>query len=204
MAYISESSRWRSRRRHRQQATLVVAVLLLLAAGGAGYAFFTGMIGGKGSVDVSTLPPCPTSTGKPLVPAQVVVNVYNATDRGGLAAQVATSIGRRSFQIGVVANDPLRAKVAGTAVVRYGPRGAAGARLVATQVDAAKLLKDKRKNATVDLVLGAKFKGLRSLAAITATPAATPTCRPVSPSATPTSTKSTPAVSRKPSATTSR
>ncbi|GAB3591945.1 hypothetical protein GCM10027446_11690 [Angustibacter peucedani] len=189
MSYIKEASSWRDRKRHRQQITLLVVLGLLVASGGIGYLVYSGVIGGPDKVDVSTLPPCPTATKKPLTPDQVVVNVYNATKRNGLASSVATTLDRRSFQIGTIANDPLHAKVTGTAVIRYGTRGTAAAQLLSSQLDGAKLSRDKRKNASVDLVLGAKYKSLKTLAQITATPS-TPTCRPSTPTATTTSSPS--------------
>jgi hypothetical protein len=189
VAYVQESSSWRSRRRHRQQITLVVALLLLVAAGGVGYAVYSGAIGGPARVDVATLPPCPPVTAPPLLAEKVTVNVYNATRRNGIAGKTATSLGLRTFNVGAIDNDPLGAKVPGTAIVRHGPKGLAAAKLVAAQVRGATLVADKRKSAAVDLVLGAKFAGLRPLAETTPTPT-TPTCRPV-PTTTATTTATT-------------
>jgi hypothetical protein len=179
VAYIEEASGWRTRKRHRQQATLVAVLAVLLVTGGIGYAVYSGAIGGPEAVDVSALPPCP-STPPPLKPEKVVVNVYNATDRNGLAAKTATTLSLRHFAVAKVANDPRSEKVTGTAILRYGPRGKAAAQLLAGHLSAPKLVPDKRKVATVDLVLGAKFAGLKPLASTTSTTPATPTCRPTS------------------------
>ena len=182
MGYIQEAPSWRARRRRRQTITLVVVLALLVGAGAVAYGFYSGVLGGPDHVDVATLPPCPTPTrsAPPLTPEAVTVNVYNATTRNGLAAKVATALDLRSFQIAAITNDPLHAKVAGVADVRYGAKGAAAAQLVAAQLTGAKLVKDKRHNAVVDLVLGAKYTGLKPIASTTAAPAtAAPTCRPV-------------------------
>jgi LytR cell envelope-related transcriptional attenuator len=69
-----------------------------------------------------------------------------------------------------VANDPQDSKPAGTAVVRYGAKGAAAARLVAAQVPQAKLQRDRRRSATVDLVIGKAFRALAPVARPSATP----------------------------------
>jgi hypothetical protein len=183
MGYIQEAPTWRLRRRHRQQITLGVVLLLLLATGGIGYAVYSGAIGGPTPIDVAKLPACPV-TAPPPKPEQVVVNVYNATQRSGLAAKTATSLSLRHFAIRSYANDPKKETIKGTAVIRFGPKGAAAAQLVAVHVDGVKLVNDKRKSATVDLVLGAKYTGLKPLSATTPTPVATPTCHTVVPTAT--------------------
>jgi hypothetical protein len=140
-------------------------------------------------VDVAKLPPC-QATAPPLKPEQVIVNVYNATQRTGLAAKTATSLSLRHFAIRTYANDPKSETVKGTAIIRFGPQGAAAATLVAAHVTGAKMVNDKRKNAIVDLVLGAKYAGLKPLSATTPTPVTTPTCRTVTPSPTGTGTPS--------------
>ena len=181
MAYIQEAPSWRARRRRRQTITLVVVLTLLVVAGAVAYGFYSGALGGPDRVDVATLPPCPVAspTAPPLTPEKVTVNVYNATTRNGLAAKVATALDLRSFQVAAISNDPLRAKVTGVADVRYGSKGTAAAQLVAAQLTGAKLVKDKRGNAVVDLVLGAKYSGLKPIASTTPTATAAPTCRPV-------------------------
>jgi hypothetical protein len=180
VAYLEEASSWRTRKRHRQQVTLLVIFVVLLVTGGVGYAVYSGALGGDEPLNVSALPPCP-ATKAPITPRQVVVNVYNATDRRGLAAKTATTLSLREFAVGTVANDPRSEKVTGTVIVRYGPRGKAAAQLLSRHLPAPKLVIDKRKGAAVDLVLGAKFAGLLPLASTTPTLPATPTCRPVSP-----------------------
>jgi hypothetical protein len=90
-------------------------------------------------------------------PATVTVNVFNATDRGGLARTTANELGKRGFGIGSIANDPLGADVAGVGEVRHGPDGLAGAQLMLYYVPGSVLVADTRTGTTVDLVLGEKF-----------------------------------------------
>jgi hypothetical protein len=127
-------------------------------------------------------------------PADVTVNVYNATDRQGLAARTATDVRKRGFVVATVANDPLQRTVAGVAEVRFGASGVARAKVVLTLVKGAKTVRDSRPDGTVDLVLGEKFTALApapktkpatkptkapttgATPPATARPSATPTC----------------------------
>jgi hypothetical protein len=197
--YIDEPPTWRLRKRHRQQITLVLVLLLLLATGAVGYAVYSGAIGGPEEVNLAKLPPCGPVVKAP-APEKVHVNVYNATQRDGLAAKTANALALRSFAVGKYANDPKSERVTGVAIIRYGPKGSAAAKVLALHVAGAKMVNDKRKGAGVDLVLGAKYKSLKPLAAVTATPTPTPTCRVVTPTpTTTTSPKATTKVTAKPS-----
>jgi len=101
------------------------------------------------------------------------VNVYNASNRKGLAASVSTSLTERGFVIGKVANDPSKRKAPTVAEVRHGPSGEAQAKLLqSTLPKGTVLFADKRKGTTVDVALGAKYTGL----APAATASGLPTC----------------------------
>ena len=119
--------------------------------------------GGSGTPGASatTPTPCVTTTVKPGVvlpkPGTVTVNVYNATNRAGLAKRTSAVLATRGFPIGHVANDPLGKSVKGVAEVRYGPSGEQGAKLLLYYVPGAVLVADQRTDASVDLVLGTKF-----------------------------------------------
>lgn len=184
MPYIKESSAWRARRRHRQQITLAVVLLLLVGAGGIGYGVWSGALGTKNPPGAATLPPCPAVPArKALTPDRVTVNVYNATRRAGLAGSAARALKDRSFVVGDIRNDPLNARVTGTAVVRYGAKAKAAAALVAAQVTGAQLVPVKRTSTEVDLVLGVRYAGL---APVKATPIPTPSaCQSATPSTRP-------------------
>lgn len=95
-------------------------------------------------------------------PAAVTVNVYNATDRAGLAGQTATELKKRGFTIGKIGNAPdaLKNKVPGSAQVTGGKAGAAMMTLLGTEVSGAHPVTDKRNDTTVDLVLGNGFSAL--------------------------------------------
>ncbi|CCH77217.1 putative membrane protein [Nostocoides japonicum T1-X7] len=162
--YLTESDlaeqRHRSRRR-RTAISLSVVVLILFGAFWYSYSYFKGSSG-----DASATPTTVCSGGKPV---KVTVNVYNATTRQGLAADTASTLRKRGFTIGSVANDPLHKTIKASAQVRYGPAGVKLAPVVGATVSKPVMVKDKRKSATVDLVLGNGFKALTAARAVSVT-----------------------------------
>ena len=171
------------KRARRQAVTLLVVAGLLLVS----FLFAAAYYGGWFSTPKTTpqAGPCPTTTAtasRKVAPSQVHVNVYNASKRNGLAKKVSGELRLQGFLTGKVANDPLRANVTTPAQVRYGAKGKAGAQLVASEVPGSKLVPDKRKDATVDLVLGATYSKLTGSTATSAgsTPTCTPTTGPTS------------------------
>jgi LytR cell envelope-related transcriptional attenuator len=101
--------------------------------------------------------PTPSVTAVP-APAAVTVNVLNSTTKTGLAAQVTALLAAAGFKTGTPSNDSsTRAPVATVAEIRYGPKGASGAKLVSFYVPGSVLVLDTRTDATVDLALGAKY-----------------------------------------------
>ncbi|WP_189230359.1 LytR C-terminal domain-containing protein [Streptomyces flaveolus] len=97
-------------------------------------------------------------------PAEVTVNVLNATTRKGLAQQTADELKKRGFRIGEVTNAPAEfdKKVDGSGVL-LGPAAALKGSLpvLGTQLPAAERRTDAaRKGTTLDLIIGNGFKGL--------------------------------------------
>jgi hypothetical protein len=152
----------RSGRRRRPVATTILILLMMGVLFGATYGGIRLLRGGSEPAPVAASPtPCVTTTVQPGLalpkPATVTVNVFNATDRAGLARTTATELGKRGFGIGSIANDPLGATIAGVGEVRHGPDGLAGAQLVTYYVPGAVLVADTRTGTTVDLVVGETF-----------------------------------------------
>ncbi len=190
------------RRRHiRQTITFLALFGIVLAMGVAGYKLYQGdwaLPASWGQHKVG--PPCPVASPTAAPVRGTRVNVYNGTNRRGLAQSVARELHKRGFVIPELpANDPLNATIKGAAVVRYGPDGLMQARTVAAQVIGAVTLEldDSREGSTVDLVLGAKYKTMRPVPLTTRLMAPSPApsvegCIPVEqPSVTP-STRATP------------
>ncbi|MBR7839118.1 LytR C-terminal domain-containing protein [Actinospica durhamensis] len=90
------------------------------------------------------------------------LNVYNSTNRRGLAANTANQLKQRGFFIGQVTNDPLRSKLTVSAQIRGAKSQVAELRQVAAEVPGAQIHPDNRTDPSVDLVLGTGFSTLAS------------------------------------------
>lgn len=184
MSYIVESGASRSRRSRRRRAviTLLVVALMLFFAFWYAYSYYrsSGQAVAAPAPTCTTAAPARAAKATAPKPADITVNVYNATDRDGLAGKTASDVRERGFKVATVTNDPLQRSVAGTAEVRYGKSGAAKAKVVLALVKGAKPVRDARTDASVDLVLGDKFTALTAPAKQVAAPAAgatVPACR---------------------------
>ncbi len=162
-----DEKRERRRRVRLRQARATVTILLVLLGLGAAFYYASSYF----ERTAPKAPPCMTVLpGAELVPRDVSLRIFNATNRSGLAAAAATVARSRGFQVKQVANDPLRRSVTAPAEIRYGKAGAASAKLVARHVPGAVLKPEARGDDSVDLVLGAGWKGFGA-----APPARTPT-----------------------------
>ncbi|MBS2962728.1 LytR C-terminal domain-containing protein [Actinocrinis puniceicyclus] len=154
----------RTKRRHRLIVTSIVAALLL-AAGGYGVVSLmrpsTKTRAASGCPAPSNAAAAARKVGTQLpTAAQIKLNVYNSTDRRGLAAATAAELKQRGFTIAKVTNDPLKAKLAIPAQIRGGVASAPSMRVVAAEVGGSQELSDNRTDGTVDLVLGTGFTTL--------------------------------------------
>jgi hypothetical protein len=164
----------RPRRRHPVTTTIIV-VLMMAVLFGATFGIVR-LLRGNGTDTAAPSPtapaPCVTTTVVPGValpkPGQVTSNVYNSTNRAGLAKRTAADLGSRGFKISRVANDPLGRTVAGVAEIRYGTAGLANAQLMRYYIVGAVLVQDARTDATIDVVLGQKFKAVTPQAKVDA------------------------------------
>jgi hypothetical protein len=107
------------------------------------------------------------------IPAEkaVTVNIYNSTDRDGLAVSTATQLRNRGFKVGQVSQDPEQRVIAGTAELRYGPAGVGAAQLLRAYLPGATTAFDINRTtgaqaATVDVVLGNKYTQLNTPAQV--------------------------------------
>ncbi|MEV5607186.1 LytR C-terminal domain-containing protein [Streptomyces sp. NPDC052225] len=126
---------------------------------------------GPGPAHCTTKPsasPSAARTGDPAkklpAPAQITVNVFNATPRSGLAKETADELKKRGFKIGDVGNatKAYDKKVKGTGIL-LGATKATDAALpvLGTQLAGAEVKADTRDKPTeVDLILGTAFKHL--------------------------------------------
>jgi hypothetical protein len=159
---------------------VVAVVVALLVLGAASWAAWYFDSGDTAKLRSNTSPSCPAPSPTPgLVAAKDVrVNIFNATTKRGLAGRVATEMRKRGFTVGKVENDPAGRTVTGVAEIRSSTAGADAARTVAAQVYQFVAVHDQRKDASVDLVVGASFHALRPSPAAAAMLQSAPTPRP--------------------------
>ena len=160
--YVQGSGGSIRRRRQRRRAAVTLTFVGLMMAGTFVYAaaYFQGWVGlapNKAAASTSCQTVTPTQA---LTLDTVTVNVYNATNRDGLARSVAKSLRTQGFKIGEIANDPLGRPLLGVGEVRHGKLGAKVAALAALRLPGAKVVLDKRTDDSVDLVLGNRFSAL--------------------------------------------
>ena len=173
MSYVVESGSSRARRARRRRALITLGIVLLMLFFAFWYAYSYYRDSDKAKA--APKPTCTaTATSTVKTPAQVTVNVFNATDRTGLAAKTAADVRKRGFKVSTVSNDPLQHDVTIAAEVRYGTSGTASAKLVLALVKGSKSVRDSRTDSSVDLVLGTKFTALTPAPKKATAPA--PTC----------------------------
>jgi len=150
-----DGRRFRLRLRH----GVVLVVLLVLLAGGIGAAL--AIQKGYLSIPQAESSPertsaCPAETFTPLKAASVKVNVFNATDRRGLAGNVAAQFKARKFVVGAVTNRDISLNT--PVAVVSGKDGRAAALTVQRQLQGSDYYQDSRSDGTVDVILFQGFK----------------------------------------------
>lgn len=159
---------FRSRtKRRRRMIAAGAAGLVLIGAGAYGVVSLVGSPSQPSAVGGCTARGTGAAVGHPAsaqlpTAGQITLNVYNSTDRHGLAASTANVLKQRGFAIGKVTNDPLKANVTVAAQIRGGSVGSSAMRVVAAEVAGSVLQSDTRTDGTVDLVLGTGFTALAS------------------------------------------
>lgn len=178
MDYLHESGASIHRRRQRRRAAITLSLVALLMLGTFAYAaaYFQGWVGNRATASAVASQDCQVvAAAQALKPGAVTINVYNATNRNGLAASVAKLLRTQGFKIADVANDPLDGRIDGVGEVRHGRSGAVAATLAAARLSGAKVVRDARTDNTVDLVLGNQFTALRAPPKVSPSKATKPT-----------------------------
>jgi hypothetical protein len=163
VGYVRTAGISTAARRSRRRALFVIGGLLtaLLAAFFFSMAYVQGWFGLDEHDPAGDDPQVSAAPPPAVTPEQVVLNVYNGTDRAGLAGRAAAWVQERGFEVEDVANDPQEAEIPGPAVLRHGAAGLTRARLVAESLpQQVELVDDGRESETVDLVLGEAWEEL--------------------------------------------
>ncbi|MEU3773556.1 LytR C-terminal domain-containing protein [Streptomyces sp. NPDC032472] len=168
----------RPRRRRRIVFTLLGAVLGLAVLGYGSLQLihvFRGEGGSAKQGGATAAKHCPSNGPKPVAapasaaavalpqPGEITVNVYNATQRAGLAKAVGDELKKRGFAIGHVGNAPadFDKKVPGTGLlVGSAKTDKAAYAVLGTQIEGDSQQNDAREGADIDLILGDAFKDL--------------------------------------------
>ncbi|MFE8939594.1 LytR C-terminal domain-containing protein [Streptomyces sp. NPDC000963] len=164
----------RMRRPHRRRRIVLAATAAAVVLGAAGWGtlqlvdVFSGDAGTKAAAGKQAdCKPAPTPTAQAAAalpkPAQITVNVYNATPRSGLAKTTADELKKRGFKVGKVGNAPAAydKKVPGAGLLLGAPAATKGAfPVLGTQLAGATTRTDARTTADVDLIIGTAFKNL--------------------------------------------
>ncbi|MFC7813096.1 LytR C-terminal domain-containing protein [Streptomyces sp. NPDC057367] len=181
-----------ARRRGRLAVVAVACVTVLGVLGWGTLQLIDVFTGGDKANAAGAAADCPTTGTKASAapaavklpkPAQVTVNVLNATTRTGLAQKTADELKKRGFRVGEVSNAPKEydKKIKGAGIL-LGPPASLKTSLavLGTQLPGAERQTDAaREGAEVDLMIGDGFKGLAKPAdadtALTALAAPQPT-----------------------------
>lgn len=142
----------------RTAVTLLVLVGIMVAAA---YFGWQRVVGDDADTDAAASDSCVPSTDVTIpAPDDVEINVYNATGRSGLAAEVADLMRERGFVIAQVANDPENKDIEGTAEIRGSQSQQGAAALLTTTVPESVFVPDEREADTLDVVVGEGFTEL--------------------------------------------
>lgn len=117
-----------------------------------------------------TCTPSTTSSAPKQLPEQaaITVQVLNSTKRNGIATKAQRALVTDGFQAPAAAANDSKAypgyhgEVKGVAEIRFGPAGAAGAKLMQYYFPGSTMVKTAEKDATVLVSLGTKYHGVAS------------------------------------------
>ncbi len=153
---------------------ITMMVLLGVLLGAAYYGWQTVISPGGGEAKVTaptpTSPTCEKKTvikkGQRVEARQVVVNVYNAGQRAGLAGETLDELVNKGFKRGIAANAPSNIAAGPNAtVILPGGAGAPQIRLVRNQfIGKVKYLKSASLTLGVDVIVGESFRGVAAKA----------------------------------------
>ncbi|MDO5492481.1 MAG: LytR C-terminal domain-containing protein [Nesterenkonia sp.] len=111
------------------------------------------------SQDIPAGEDCPTVTLSPVTTDRVTVDVYNVTNRPGLAGGVAEDLSDRGYRVGQVDSD-YAGDTGFDVIIRAGDRGLRQAYTLQQEYSRTYLDVDDRDGFTVDLVIGDEYEGM--------------------------------------------
>ncbi|MEP7764698.1 LytR C-terminal domain-containing protein [Sanguibacter sp. 25GB23B1] len=170
---VRDARALRRRHKHERQAVIFGVLIASLAVTGlAAVAVYTGTIDppfdrGFSSKDVIQdevlAQPCLPEGTFPVAYNSISVNVLNATDQGGLASTTSASLAERGFTVATTGNTKV---VVEGIRISFGSASLGAAYTLAAQFEGADLYYDAREDASVDVILGSSFEGLKAPEAV--------------------------------------
>jgi hypothetical protein len=159
--YVVESGASARARARRRRSLITIAVLLLALF----FAFWFALSYYRNATNepkaATPTATCAPADPKAITPANTRINVYNTTNRAGLAASVGKQLTARGFVVVKVANDPASRTLKAPLQIHYGPAGKPYAELLARQTGKGTVLvTDKRSSSIIDVVLGPTYAAL--------------------------------------------
>ncbi|MFH5820962.1 LytR C-terminal domain-containing protein [Georgenia sp. AZ-5] len=160
-----------ARRRHLQQRQTVIIgglVTVLLVVGVIAGAMWAGLLPAPFTREFSSPEPTEEAIVTPCVPegtappafTEITANVYNGTDRPGLAGDTAEGLGQAGVVVNQQANWP-QGEYSGAVQIIVGPKAVAAGYSVARAFPGAVVsLDENRDDETVDVVLGATYESM--------------------------------------------
>lgn len=162
MGYVRTAGMSTASRRKRRRAAIILTALLtlLLAVGIYAFAYYMDLLPRTAPSDEGTDTDQVTATAEApqITPAEVTVNVYNASGVSGIAGRTSTALGSYGYVVDTVADAPDDFESPEVAQIMHGAEGAEGAALLATLVPGAEVIDDDREGDGVDLFLGEGFE----------------------------------------------
>ncbi|MDO5726489.1 MAG: LytR C-terminal domain-containing protein [Bowdeniella nasicola] len=117
-------------------------------------------------------PVCPPAESTPVAPDSMTINVFNGTNRTGLAAEMQKQLEALGFVIGDVGN--FDAGYNGTALIRVGADQIAAGYTLSRLFDNPLVVFDDRETPNIDLILGEDYETLGTIESIGTEPFAAP------------------------------
>jgi len=160
----------------RSAATIGVLCLLLVVGAAWGWSALTAPFPGKADAPV-----CESRSiqkGEKVFPSQVVVSVYNAGERAGLAGRTMSLFTDRGFHPGESGNAPRNAKVKVVQVWTTDPKNPAVQLVVSQLRPAHTVVRHRALGAGITVVVGDRFPGLGKKKPFVRAAGATQICAP--------------------------
>jgi hypothetical protein len=157
------ASRSRPRITHhsRTAITMLVLVGFVLAASIYGWRALTAPVGTGGAIGEVVGAPCAPVGGDPLPkPSAIELNVFNGTERNGLASKAAGDLRKRGFVVLEIGNARPDELEEGVALVRGSLDSQAQAAVVLGLLPGAEFRPDNRPDTSIDIIFGEKYKKL--------------------------------------------